>query len=118
MQYRSKWFAWVLVALLVAWSLAVGCADAHGEAGASVQVQVMSQGHAGAGMTYTLTAEDVGVLGGQTDASGLIVAGGLPVAAWRLAVGCADAVVWSAEVHGQADQVDATCKVYLAEVMR
>lgn len=83
---------------------------------ASIHVQAMRNGLPLASTEYQLLSDN-GLIAGHTDADGMVRASGIVPGAWTLAVGCARAIVYAAEVQGQViQQVDASCLVWLPGV--
>lgn len=121
-QYRNRRHALLRISILfIVLALALGCyAYAHGASldNASIHVQAMQGGQPLGNTEYQLLSDN-GLIAGRTDASGMVLATGIDSGAWTLAIGCARATVYAAEVQGQViEQVEMACVVWLPGVMR
>ena len=106
-----------LLSLLFA-AIAYDYAHANTLDNASIHVQAMRSGQPLANTEYQLLSDN-GLIAGHTDADGMVIASGIDPGAWMLAVGCARAIVYAAEVQGQVIQrVEMTCVVWLPGVRR
>lgn len=106
-----------LLSLLFA-ALAYDYAHATALDNASIYVQAMRKGLPLANTEYQLLSDN-GLIFGHTDADGMVRASGIVPGAWTMAVGCARAIVYAAEVQGQViQQVDASCLVCLPGMRR
>lgn len=121
-QYRNRRHALLRISILFV-TLAIALAwwsYAHATAldNASIHVQAMRNGLPLASTEYQLLSDN-GLIAGHTDADGMVKASGIVPGAWTLAVGCARAIVYAAEVQGQViQQVDAACLVWLPGMRR
>ena len=106
-----------LLSLLFA-ALAYDYAHATALDNASIHVQAMRAGQPLVNTEYQLLSDN-GLIFGHTDADGMVRASGIVPGAWTLAVGCARAIVYAAEVQGQViQQVDAACVVWLPVISK